>query len=390
MRTSRSFLAALLLGLASASAPAADTAESSADKARQALATLKSDAPPEEKAAACKRLAVFGGPEAVPALAPLLGDERLAAWARIPLEAMPGPAADDALRDAATKLYGNLLVGVINSIGVRRDVKAVETLTGRLKDANVDVADAAAVALGRIGNPAAIAALTPMLSTAPDPVRNAVAEGLILGAERLTAQGQASEAVQHYDAVRRANVPKQRVLEATRGAILARQTEGLPLLLEALRSSDRGLFGIGLRTARELPGRAVSEALAAELKRAPAERQSPILLALADRGDDVAWPAIFEAVQSGAKPVRLSAIGVLERVGTVSAFPSLLGAAADKDAEIAKASKLAIARLSGKDVDAELAKRMPQSSGETRRVLIELAGQRRVSAMVPDLFKAAE
>lgn len=390
MRTSRSFLAALLLGLASASAPAADTAESSADKARQALATLKSDAPPEEKAAACKRLAVFGGPEAVPALAPLLGDERLAAWARIPLEAMPGPAADDALRDAATKLYGNLLVGVINSIGVRRDVKAVETLTGRLKDANVDVAAAAAVALGRIGNPAAIAALTPMLSTAPDPVRNAVAEGLILGAERLTAQGQASEAVQHYDAVRRANVPKQRVLEATRGAILARQTEGLPLLLEALRSSDRGLFGIGLRTARELPGRAVSEALAAELKRAPAERQSPILLALADRGDDAAWPAIFEAVQSGAKPVRLSAIGVLERVGTVSAFPSLLGAAADKDAEIAKASKLAIARLSGKDVDAELAKRMPQSSGETRRVLIELAGQRRVSAMVPDLFKAAE
>ncbi|MBL9138579.1 MAG: HEAT repeat domain-containing protein [Verrucomicrobiales bacterium] len=390
MRTSRNLLLTLLVGIAASTATlAADSAASSAEKASQALATLKSDAPPEEKAAACKRLAVFGGPDAVPALAPLLGDEHLAAWARIPLEVMPGPAADDALRDAATKLYGNLLVGVINSIGVRRDVKAVELLTQRLKDANADVAAAAAVALGRIGNPAAVAALTPSLAAAPDTVRNAVAEGLILSAERLTSQGQAGEAIQHYEAVRRANVPKQRILEATRGAILARQTEGLPLLLEALRSADRDLFGIGLRTARELPGRTVSEALAGELNRAPAERQSALLLALADRGDEAVWPAVFDAVKQGAKPLRLSAIGVLERVGTVSAVPALIEAAADKDSEIAKASKLAVARLSGKEVDVELAKRLPMASGETRRVLVELVGQRRVSAMVPELFKAA-
>lgn len=261
-------------------------------------------------------------PEAVPALAPLLADEHLAAWARIPLEVMPGSAADDALRDAAGKLYGNLLVGVINSIGVRRDVKAVDLLALRLKDANADVASAAAVALGRIGNPAATAALEPMLATAPVGVRSAVAEGLILCAERLSAQGQSSEAAKHYDAVRRTQLPKQRVLEATRGAILARQTEGLPLLLEALRSPDRDLFGIGLRTARELPGQSVTEALAAELKHAPAERQSPLLLALADRRDAAVWPAIFDAVKQGAKPVRLSAIGVLERVGTVTAFRS--------------------------------------------------------------------
>jgi HEAT repeat protein len=390
MRTPLTLLAALLISLAgSTSGQAADAPESSAEKAKQALATLKSDAPPEEKAAACKRLAVYGSPDAVPALAPLLGDERLAAWARIPLEVMPGPAADDALRDAASKLYGNLLVGVINSIGVRRDVKAVDPLALRLKDANADVASAAAVALGRIGNPAAIAALEPMLSTAPEGVRSAVAEGLILCAERLTAQGQASEAAKHYDAVRRTQLPKQRILEATRGAILARQTEGLPLLLEALRSTDRNLFGIGLRTARELPGKTVTEALAAELKRAPAERQSPLLLALADRRDEAVWPAVFDAVKQGSKPVRLSAIGVLERVGTVTAFPVLIDAATDKDSEVSKASKLALARLSGKEVDAELAKRLPQATGDTRRALVELAGQRRVTSTVPDLFKAA-
>ena len=52
---------------------------------------------------------------------------------------------------AAEKLRSRLLVGVINSLGVRRDANAVEMLVGRLKDADSEVASAAAVALGTSG-----------------------------------------------------------------------------------------------------------------------------------------------------------------------------------------------------------------------------------------------
>jgi hypothetical protein len=96
------------------------------EKQHQLIGVLQSDAPPAEKAIACKQLAVYGDKEAVPALAPLLSDANLASWARIALEVIPGPAADEALRAAAGKLQGKLLVGVINSIGVRRDPKAVD------------------------------------------------------------------------------------------------------------------------------------------------------------------------------------------------------------------------------------------------------------------------
>ena len=37
----------------------------------------------------------------------------------------PGPEADAALRDALGKLKGRSLVGVVNSLGVRKDAKAV-------------------------------------------------------------------------------------------------------------------------------------------------------------------------------------------------------------------------------------------------------------------------
>ncbi|MHC4206877.1 MAG: hypothetical protein ACYSTT_19650, partial [Planctomycetota bacterium] len=115
------------------------------------ISILQTDTPKAEKAIACKLLAIYGTEQSVPTLAPLLADKELASWARIALEAIPGPAADAALRDALGKLQGRLLVGVINSIGVRRDARAVDTLVLKLDDSDAGVASAAALALGYIG-----------------------------------------------------------------------------------------------------------------------------------------------------------------------------------------------------------------------------------------------
>ena len=104
------------------------------------------------------------------------------------------------------------------------------------------------------------------------------------------AEGKAADAVRLFEQVRQANVPKQNRLEATRGAILARGTEGLPLLLEQLRSDDKGMLAIGLSTARELKGRPVTEALVAELAKAQPDRQVMILLAVADRSNTTVLP----------------------------------------------------------------------------------------------------
>ena len=71
-------------------------------------------------------MARIGNKDAVAPLAALLPDEKLSHMARYGLETIPSSAVDKALRDAAGKLQGRLLVGVIGSIGVRRDAKAVE------------------------------------------------------------------------------------------------------------------------------------------------------------------------------------------------------------------------------------------------------------------------
>jgi len=374
------------LALAAASATVVGQSISP-EKERELIGVLRSDASKGEKAVACKRLSVDGSSEAVPELAKLLSDAELASWARIALEAIPGSAADEALRKASESLQGRLLVGVINSIGVRRDAAAVDRLAGRLDDKDADVASAAAVALGNIGNAAASKALLPKLAGAPIAVRSAVAEGCVLCAERFVTAGNAAEAVKIFDDVRKAEVPRQRMLEATRGAILARGKNGIPLLLEQLRSSDKGLFQIGLGTAREFPGREVDRALAAELETAQPERAALVVVAMADRKDTVDLTAVLKAAGRGAKPVRIAAISALGRIGDATCLAPLLEVAIEPDADLAKAAKDALADLPGDSINKEIVSRLGKAEGKTYPVLIELVGQRRIEA-VTELQKA--
>ena len=157
---------------------------------------------------ACQRLAVIGTSEAVPVLAGLLSDNQFAHYARTGLEANPDPSVDEAFRNALGKLNGTLLVGVINSIGWRRDAKASSALLKLINDKDAEVAGAAAAALGRIGSTQAADALGKALRSPKAPAFPAAADAALVCAERLLAQGNRKQARALYTALNRPEVPK--------------------------------------------------------------------------------------------------------------------------------------------------------------------------------------
>jgi len=201
-------LSALVLTIPSVSLCRDAKTSGSAQEAKL-IAVLKSDATPLEKAEACRELGRIGTRAAVEPLAALLADEKLSHMARYGLEPIPDPAVDEALRTAASNLKGRPLIGVIGSIGVRRDAKAVDLLAQRLKDSDADVMHAAARALGSIGTTAAAKALESALADTPPPGRLAVSEGLFRCAEALAVHGQRGDALAIYDRLNRAEVPQQ-------------------------------------------------------------------------------------------------------------------------------------------------------------------------------------
>src|SRR5664279_234191 len=200
--------AALVFSCAAASAANAPQ-PSTADQEKKLIAVLKSDAPQKEKADACRELARIGTKDAVAPLAALLADEKLSHMARYGLETIPDSSVDKVLREALTKLHGRPLVGVIGSIGVRRDTGAVKALTGFLHDSDNDVAQAAARSLGSIGTKAAAKALLDALPTVSAANQLAFCEGLLLYAESAAAKGGRKDAMAIYDRLRQLQAPHQ-------------------------------------------------------------------------------------------------------------------------------------------------------------------------------------
>ncbi len=219
------------------------------------IALLESGAPRNEKAGACARLAVIGTARSVPALSRLLADTDLSHMARYALEPMTDPAAGEALRGALGRLDGKLLIGVIGSIGARRDREAIAALSKFLGADDASVMAAAAGALGRIGDAEAADRLAAALEKCPPERLAALGDGSQRCLEALMASGDNASAIRLADAVRRVGaMPWPILVAATRCAILARGAEGTALLVEQLQSEAWERHALGLRLMRELPG----------------------------------------------------------------------------------------------------------------------------------------
>lgn len=352
------------------------------------IAVLTSNADATAKSDACRDLARIGTPAAVPALAALLADDKLAHMARYGLETVPGPAVDDALRAALGKLKGRLLAGVIGSIGVRHDEKAVGALAGLLKDPDAEVAQASARALGMIGTADAAKVLLGMLPVVSATNQLALCEGLFRCAENLAAKGQQDKAITIYDTLRNLKqAPHQVLAGAWRGAILTRQKDGLALLLEAFRGTDPGLVTAAERIAIEMKAAGVSQALGDELAKGSVDRQVLLCNVLGKRGEVVALPALLGLAKAGDKAARVAAIRAATEIGNAKAAVPLIGLLKDPEAVVVQAAATGLAGLPGAEVDAIVIQTLDSPDGAVKLKMLELVSQRRIVTALPLLLK---
>jgi hypothetical protein len=172
----------------------------------------------------CRALMLIGTAESVPSLAALLPDPDLSHMARYALERIPAPEAAAALRDALPKVAGPLKVGVIASLGARRDAASVPVLGIAFDEARSGdpaVVCAIAAALGNIGTPEAANALGGMGKEASASWLPARDDGLLAAAEHMLADGRKAEAIALYKSLSGEDHPKQVRLAATRGLLAA-------------------------------------------------------------------------------------------------------------------------------------------------------------------------
>jgi|GEM_PF-259592 len=286
--------------------PPAFAAEETEQEAARLVNVLNSDSSTYDKAMACRRLAAIGNAKSVPAIAKYLGDEKLATYARSALENIPGEAADKALEQALPELKGDMIVGVINSIGKRKDKNATAALVKLLSDKDAKVATAAAHALGAIGTQQAADALKAALKSADAKVKPEVGFACLMCARSLAEQDKpAAQAL--AEAVRTAELPENVNLAATQQSIVLQGKAGQALLTQTLKSDDLPRFRAGLQAARKL-GDVSAATLVDVYPGLSDERKGLVIAALCESKNVSALPLIREAMQQGSDPLKLQAV----------------------------------------------------------------------------------
>ncbi len=348
------------------------------------LAVLKSDAELFDKAKACQRLAVIGTSESVPVLAELLADEKLTHYARFGLEANPAAEVDQAFRGALGELSGKPLVGVINSIGVRRDSEAVEALVASADSDDPDVAAAAIAALGMIASPEATAAIQKRLGK--QSLRVATADACLTAADVLLTEQKNAVAADVLSAVRAADLPSHINVASRFGEIRAGTSNATELMTEYLSAGDNDLFRIGLVLAHDLPGQEVTGQLLKQLPSLTPHRAATLIEVLGGRGDRSALSSVMAAAESDHAESRTAAIKVLGTLGDVSAVNLLLDVAASGEENLQQLARDSLAELADEKVDAAITAALAGTDGKTQVVLVDTIGRRGISDAIPTLL----
>lgn len=358
--------------------------------AANAVAVLQSQADVYEKAMACRLLSQIGDEQSAEALGPLLADARLATYARSALEQISGDTAGRVLRESVAEVDGDLLVGVLDSIGRRRDRQAVGLLAERLDAESRKVAAAAARALGRIGTPESARRLQQALDGASEDRRQEIAWALLDSADKLQQHGAGAEAQKIYKWVRQQELAPQVVTAATAQLARIDKEQAPALLRQLLAAEEETHFRAGLQLARELGGTASTAALVQQFDTSSAPRQVLLLAALGDIADPAALPTLEQASTARDASIRRQAMLSLGRFDAAEAAAALMRGTVDRNPDVAAAAQQSLAEVEHPDVDRAIVTILRDPASTALPAAIEVARLRQTSAAAGPLLTIIE
>jgi len=350
----------------------------------------RGDATVAARSFACRQLARIGSKESVPALANLLTDEHLSHMARYALQRIPHEEAGKALREALSKTSGELRIGILDSLGERRDAASVPVVDALLTTADRDTALAIVELLGKVGNEAAAEVLARLeYMRVPDAAKtptDRLADAVLRCADTLAATGHGERARELYALIGREGHRTHVRIAALRGLAFLQPDETAPMVADLLTSKDPLWSGAARELIAEVGDENTTLAYASLLADTDGEQRLRLIEALGQRGDPNAAPEVMALLLAGDHDTIVAAIQALGLIGDDSCVSSLalLASAGSEDA------RASLCSMPTPNVDAAIGAALgSEPVSEVRAVLAAALGERRAEGQVPALLAAA-
>lgn len=334
------------------------------------------------KREACRFLWIVGTARSVPVLARMLGDPKLADMARYGLERNPDPSAAAALRNALNHAAGPARIGLINSLGDRRDAASVPVLARMCHDHDARVAEAAITALGKIATPAAFEALYRL------PQQNlAVDQAELKCLRAMLAAGRVRQAYGNLLRLSGPGHPWVVRLAAAQELVDARAPGASAVVFGLLKAPEPGLQVAAARLCGLLRDEASTLRAIRVAPSLGAAQQTALITALGDRHVIRALPLAVQLTRSEDPVLRVAAIQAVGHIGgkpAVDRLADMLAAGVARDA-----AREALATMRGRAAEAELLALASQGSAEMRAALMPVLAERPSPGALGVMMKAA-
>jgi type 1 glutamine amidotransferase/HEAT repeat protein len=334
----------------------------------------------------CRMLRRVGSERSLPYLAEMLSDEQLTDDARFALLGMESPEVDRILRESLDQLSGPALIGVIGTIGQRRDRAAIPQLVAMVDASDTELTETIVVALGEISGLEARDALIALeLPTGLELLRQ---DALLRCADDMILAGAATDAHDIYTQMTADELPVPVRVAAWRGLVRMQQAEAVPSLLTMLKSDELELQRAGARFMIELQDVVDLMPIAEEQASFPESARVLAISALGTAGVSGTTPIMLRMVEHETGAVRTAAIAALGNLGDASHVPLLTAVAVgDQDSVMARES---LVQLQGMGVDERIVAAVSEYQDVSRAVLIDVLASRDAVVAVPTFTAYAE
>lgn len=351
-------------------------------------ALMNKDATFAGKQFICRQLRLIGSDVSVPVLAQMLVDDKTSDIARYALEPIEGALVDKTLLDAIDKTSGKTRAGIINSIGVRADAKAVSKLGDYVNDSDKMIASAAITALGNITGDKAADILAKAVKKADADLLDQVLDSYLKCADKMTENGENQKAVKIYKNVYDGDYSVSIRTAALRGMVASvSDDEAVKIIVDVLNGGDVKMQAVAIGLAREIKGTAATMALAKSFGKLSSEGKVQMLSALASRGDSAALPQVIKEVKSNDKSVRIAALKALSYLGDASVVSLLAETAANAKGDDLQEARGSLYRLRDETIDPAIVKAIDSADAAVKVELIKAVGERHNTEAVAALLK---
>ena len=348
------------------------------------LPFLKGPATHSAKMAATRLLREIAGDTAIPALQAMLADARYSDYAIYVLQPMPGAAAEAALVQSLKAARGTQKAAIVAALGQRRAAAALPLLEPMLRDPAL--AAPAAVAIGRIGGPAASKALSSAFGAASGESKRLLAASLLEAGDGLVAANDTEAAAQIFTALAAdRTLPAPMRTAAFVGQLSAAGSRAPTTLVTLLGGSDADGRAAAIARIRDvIPPDGIGP-VCDLLPRLPEAAQTQVIAAAAGYPAARVRPAVLAAAKSGSPDVRAAALQALESVGDASTVPFLAETAASAEkGPVQDAARRALGGVPGRAVDDAIVASLKQPASDAIAVeLLKAVADRRIFLAKP-------